>query len=492
MCTDIASTTAMRTPAPAPMSADDDQVAAYARGVIEAASATHLPELFAAPQPHALYFLPNRHGVAVTALRSADLTEEQIIQLLRYRLAQYLSVQYVDPRMVFAEQMWHEPPSHVLADDVHVMAADAMTGELLCYLVIESVGAVPREATLRERDRPLIALEQVYGWGIYNRLRILPDLPLGCVREIGRFAKNQRLPSQDERVIRAPVETLVAVAYMLSGILHSDVDDIVGIAEEDVALENLAFFQLPLIVIHGNVALPHPDTYLYYPALLRRNHYPFAFPVADVPCIAARVAAVEQALTMPREQALRELLRLKREARTPRSTLEPQGGLPLLDTVGLLERRTEMPVRARLRAMGEWLRTCDLFRDLSDGEATVLGTLLEHVEVAADTTILAQGKRGDGMYLIHSGFADVRIRSRCGTAVCAATLGFGSYVGEIGLMTHDSTTADVVARTPMTLLRLNREVYTLYLSQLDDVRLRFAHAAAAHAAENARTRMMLV
>ena len=491
MSTEIESTAATRTATPAPASADDDQVAAYVHSVVEAASAIRLPELFAAPQPNALYFLPNRHGVAVTALRSTDLSEEQLIQLLQYRLAQYLSIQYVEPRIVYTEQLWHEPRSFVSADDVHVIAADATTGELLCYLVIESVGDVPPEATLRERDRPLIALERDHGWGIYNHLRVLPDLPLGRVREIGRFAKNQRLPLRDERVIRAPIEILVAVAHMLSGSSRGEVDAVVGGAEEDVVLDKLAFFQLPLVTIHSTVALPQADAYLY-PMFLHHNHYTFAFLVADVQRTAARVAAVERALTQLGKQALPELLRLKREARTPRSTLEPQGGLPRLDAVGLPERRAEMAVRAQLRAVGEWLRACDLFRGLSDGEATVLGTLLERVEVAADTAILTQGKRGDGVYLIQSGFADVRIRSRCGSTVCAATLGPGSYAGEIGLVTHDSATADVVARTPMTLLRLSREVYTLYLSQLDDVRLRFEHAAAAHAAENAQTRMRLV
>jgi hypothetical protein len=266
------------------------------------------------------------------------------------------------------------------------------------------------------------------------------------------------------------------------------VDAIVGIAEEDVVLEKLAFFHLPLVTIHGNVALPQPDAYMYR-AWLNRNHYTFAFLAADVQRTASRVASIERALALPGQEALRELLRLKQEARTPVSALEPAGGLPRLDALGVPERRAEIAVRDRLRAMGEWLRACDLFGDLSAGEATVLATLLDWVEVAPETAILAQGKRGDGVYLIRSGFADVRIRSRGRTAVLAATLGPGSYFGEIGLVTRDVATADVVARTPMTLLHLSRAVYILALSQLDDVRLRFEHAAAIHAAENARTRM---
>ena len=36
-------------------------------------------------------------------------------------------------------------------------------------------------------------MEQIFGWGVYNRLRVLPDLPVTRVREWGRFVKNQRL-----------------------------------------------------------------------------------------------------------------------------------------------------------------------------------------------------------------------------------------------------------------------------------------------------------
>ena len=111
---------------------------------------------------------------------------------MRFRLAQYLEVNFVDGQLVYEQRMEHEPLAAVKPDDIHVMAGSASTGEILCYAVIEAPVDVPPGVTLRTRDRALLPVEQVHGWGIFNRLPILPDLPLGKIRELGRFVKNQR------------------------------------------------------------------------------------------------------------------------------------------------------------------------------------------------------------------------------------------------------------------------------------------------------------
>ena len=43
---------------------------------------------------------PFRGGISVTALRTTDLTEEQLVELMRFRLAQYLEVNFVEPTVV--------------------------------------------------------------------------------------------------------------------------------------------------------------------------------------------------------------------------------------------------------------------------------------------------------------------------------------------------------------------------------------------------------
>src|SRR6266550_7983471 len=66
--------------------------------------------------------------------------------------------------------------------------------------------------------------EKAHGTGIYDRLRLLPDLPLGKVCEMGRFVKNQLVSGMSELLTRAPVEVLLAVSDLLRGPLRDEVD----------------------------------------------------------------------------------------------------------------------------------------------------------------------------------------------------------------------------------------------------------------------------
>src|SRR5262245_49937442 len=81
-----------------------------------------LPELFSDPPSDALYYLPDRHGVSVVAVRTTSLSANQLRAILTYRLAQYVIARQVDARMVYAKRMEHEPLSNVSADDIHVIA----------------------------------------------------------------------------------------------------------------------------------------------------------------------------------------------------------------------------------------------------------------------------------------------------------------------------------------------------------------------------------
>jgi hypothetical protein len=139
----------------------------YVRDLLDRAAALRLPELFASPHPDALYQLPNRHGVSVVALRTSSLSQEQLTQILTYRLAQYLRVDLIDPSMVYQERMEHDLLTNVSAKDIHVIAGVPETGQILCYMVLRALMA-PSTATMRSQNRPLFPVEQAFGWGIYN------------------------------------------------------------------------------------------------------------------------------------------------------------------------------------------------------------------------------------------------------------------------------------------------------------------------------------
>jgi hypothetical protein len=111
------------------------------------------------------------------------------------------------------------------------------------------------------------------------------------------------------------------------------------------------------------------------------------------------------------------------------------------------DRATPIPEREL-----EILRSVDLFASLAAPEFEGLAARLTEVTAAPGTAIVTEGEIGHHFYVIEDGEAEV---SRDGHLV--ATLGRGDYFGEIALLRHVPRTATVVAKTPTTLLSLERE-----------------------------------
>ena len=302
----------------------------FVRRLIDGAGGFRLPELFVEASCDALYHLPDRHGVSVVALRASSLGEEQTGKLMTYRLVQYVFAGQVDATTAVAAGWEQEPRSGLAPSDIHVLAGSAATGELLCYAVVRQVAEeIPPWARLRDRDRPLFPVEKVFGWGVYNRLRVLPDLPAGAAREFGRFVKNQRPHAPGEQAVRGPVEVGVALFRLLVGPLAPEVRAVVGEIEETVAMQNLDFFHAPAVFLRGAVADTDENHFLHLRFRTRACH-PFAFLTSDLVASLPRLAAVEAALALPGKQGIAALLALKRGARAARSSAEPRGGLALL------------------------------------------------------------------------------------------------------------------------------------------------------------------
>jgi hypothetical protein len=81
----------------------------FIHGLIENAARLRLPELFAGERSGTLYRIPNRNGVSVIALRTTGLAEAELADLMRYRLAQYLAVNFVDRQKIWETRLEHEP-----------------------------------------------------------------------------------------------------------------------------------------------------------------------------------------------------------------------------------------------------------------------------------------------------------------------------------------------------------------------------------------------
>src|SRR3981189_2073329 len=112
--------------------------------------------------------------------------EEHLVKLMKYRLAQYLAVNFVDTDMIYQARMAYEPISGVSPNDVHFIAGSVETGEILCYAAVKAGTPAPNK-TLRDRERPLFPVEKVHGWGIYHPLNVFSARPCYKLRETGRL-----------------------------------------------------------------------------------------------------------------------------------------------------------------------------------------------------------------------------------------------------------------------------------------------------------------
>jgi hypothetical protein len=147
-----------------------DQVSAFCREVVAAGMQVRLAALLRTPPPGSLYHQPERHGVAVVAAPTISLPSTALAGLMRFRLAQYLDIGFIDRRLAWRDAMHTEPASVVAPGDIHLIAGVPATGEVLCYAVLEQPPDAAAGCRLRSCDRPLYPVERVHGAGLYQRL----------------------------------------------------------------------------------------------------------------------------------------------------------------------------------------------------------------------------------------------------------------------------------------------------------------------------------
>ena len=422
----------------------------------------------------------DRHGIHVVVLPTEALGEERLTALLRYRFAQYLALGFVDPALAFEQGMEHEPAAAVSPSDLHYIAT-AGDGEILSYATLRAVAA-DDGVTMRTRGRPQLPVERAFGEGVFDRLAVLPDLPVARVRELGRFVKNQRMAPLDERLTRAPVEVALAIGRTLLGALRTDVAALVGGLEEHVFKRVLDFVHFPTVVVHGAIPYVAESSY-YHPLYVRRQSLPFAVLCHDIATHATeRLAAIELALG----ESVAAVIGLRRGPGPPASSLEPPGGLPALTDAEVPYADISLPARRELIDAGARLRASDPFAGLSVAEATALRRLMERREYEPGATIVRQGEPGDALYVIEGGVAEVRVTDPGGRTRPVRSLGAGEHFGEIALLGSGRRTADVVAVSAVTVLELRSEAYERYLTGVEDVEEELGRAAASRLAADSR------
>jgi len=95
-------------------------------------------------------------------------------------------------------------------------------------------------------------------------------------------------------------------------------------------------------------------------------------------------------------------------------------------------------------APAELLKKVPLFGGLEDKEVERMARSFKERTFAAGDTIAEEGKGGVGFFVIESGTAKVSVKGEE-----RATLGAGSYFGEIALIDDGARTATVTAETEL-------------------------------------------
>jgi hypothetical protein len=320
---------------------------------------------------------------------------------------------------------------------------------------------------VRSTGRALFPVEQVHGTGLYDRLPILPDLPVAKVREMGRFVRNQRPAADRDLVARAVVEACVATFRLMAGPLRMDVDAVIGDLEEAVAKHNLDFLHVPSVVIHGTVPYPRGASHLY-PRYQLHTVHPFACLISDIATALPRLQAIEEALDTPGGRGLQALLRLRSQGAIAPSMLCParngQAAGPSLS-----QQQTGMHERSRLLDQGAWLRQLRPFASLSAAEAALLFTRLQRVSVRAGQAITRQGEHADAIYIVEAGEATVDLTAGGGASLRIGSLQPGQCCGHAAIVDGAEHPVTVTATTDMTVLRLARADHRACLAPYPEV-----------------------
>lgn len=126
--------------------------------------------------------------------------------------------------------------------------------------------------------------------------------------------------------------------------------------------------------------------------------------------------------------------------------LLPVGILLLRGRIRAVDREIEIPERELAL-----LASVDLFDALNPHAIEGIADRMKRIEVPTGKVIVRQGDPGDRFYVVEEGEVDVTVDRQP-----VATLGTGNFFGEIALLRDVPRTATVTAKTPVTVLELER------------------------------------
>ena len=128
------------------------------------------------------------------------------------------------------------------------------------------------------------------------------------------------------------------------------------------------------------------------------------------------------------------------------------------------------------------LKRVPLFATCSKRQLEDIATIADELAQPKGSLLARQGDRGHEFIVLLDGMADVRRNGRK-----IASLGAGSFFGEIALLTESARTADVVAVTDVRTLVIGDRAFARLLREDSAVQAKLLGVLAARVAENAAT-----
>ena len=135
----------------------------------------------------------------------------------------------------------------------------------------------------------------------------------------------------------------------------------------------------------------------------------------------------------------------------------------------------------------ELLRNIPLFAKIEPSKLKLLAFTSERLTYPEQEVLFEQGDIGDSAYIIIGGEADVIINTPGGGLV-VATLKQNEIVGEIAILCDVPRTATVRAKTDLTTLRINKELFFSLIVEFPEIAVEIMRELA-HRLDRTTTRL---
>ena len=127
----------------------------------------------------------------------------------------------------------------------------------------------------------------------------------------------------------------------------------------------------------------------------------------------------------------------------------------------------------RSKAKTDLLKSVPLFEHCSRRELGKIAGITDEIAVDNGKVLITEGDRGREFFVIISGEVEVRRKGRK-----LATLGPGTYFGEIALLSQQPRTATVTALTPLRVLVIADRAFVGLLDEMPELWLKVARSLA--------------